>query len=166
MSICVHLRFKIGISGPPEPPERPKWTANERKFTQMGLPKPLLTHFRAFRAFRGYFPVFTFSRTSEAQNQPRMNTDRHGLGLSDLGPPTSDLDTRCKPFSAPEMPFAAIFTPKMLLRSPFHEIGITWHPKTGIKPTSRGFSPCLPAPHSPNPQPAAPLTHPRISAIL
>ena len=62
--IRVHLRpfaVKNRLPGPPEPPERPKWTANERKFTQMGRPDPVLGH---FHAFRGHPPVLSPPRTA------------------------------------------------------------------------------------------------------
>ena len=154
--IRVHLRpfaVKNRLPGPPEPPERPKWTANERKFTQMGRPDPFLAR---FHAFRGPLPRF----------QPSADRFR----LSDLGPPTfrprPPLQPSCDSFSALEPPFAAVFGSKRPLRGTICEIGVTWRLKTGIKPTSRGFSTGLAAPYSHNPQPLAPLTRPRLFAIL
>ena len=137
--IRVHLRpfaVKNRLPGPPEPPERPKWTANERKFTQMGRPDPVLGH---FHAFRGHPPVLSPPRTA--------------YGYPTSAPP---LRPRCESFS----------TEKCLTRGPFCEIGITWRPKICTKPPSRGFSASPPVPYSPNPQPVAPLTRLRISAML
>ena len=56
--------------------------------------------------------------------------------------------------------------PKCPSRGTFCEIGIARHRKTGIKPISRPFLAGPPAPYSPYPQPLAPLTRLRISAIL
>ena len=98
--IRVHLRpfaVKNRLPGPPEPPERPKWTANERKFTQMGRPDPVLAR---FHAFRGPLPVFSPPRTAYGFPTP-------DLRLRTSAPP---LQARCEPFSAPKTPSAVVFS--------------------------------------------------------
>ena len=124
--------------------------ANSRKWAGRTLFWPV------FVLFVVLSPVFSPPRTA-------FGFPTSDLQLSDLGHP---LQPSCEPFSAPEPPFAAVFGSKRPLRCPICEIGVTWRLKTGIKPTSRGFSTGLAAPYSHNPQPLAPLTRPRLFAIL
>ena len=63
-------------------------------------------------------------------------------------------------------PLGAVWKKNHLLKGLRGEVGITWHPITDVKPISRALPSRLPAPYSPNPQPLAPLTRLRISAIL
>ena len=141
-------------------PGRPIWTANSRNWA---CREPFLTH---SSCISWSLPRF---RPSLDLRSPKPTTDEHGwTRMGVIRPRTSDF--------RPRHPLRAIFSPRNAFRGgfqttrpprgPFCEIGIEWHPKTGIKPTSRRFSPCPPAPNSPNPQPVAPLTRPRISAIL
>ena len=78
-------RSKNGFAGTPEPPKRPK------------MP---------------FWAVFGLPPTSEEENQPRMDTDRHGWRFSDLGPPTSDL-------GFPSSPVASHFRPPERLSRSF-----------------------------------------------
>ena len=84
------------------------------------FPSPI---FRVFRDFRSFSPFLALFGPPKPQNQPRMNTDRHGLRFSDLGPPTSDfgppLRPRCVPFSVNNGRFGGIWDHlEALIRSP------------------------------------------------
>ena len=144
--------------------------------------------FREFRAFRSFSPFSALHgsptsdlrfRTSDHPSSPIFREFRAFRSFSPFsalfGSPTSDL--RLRTSAHPSSPVASHFqtrkrlprsfsVEKCLARAPFSEIGITWRLLSGIKPTSRAFSACPPAPYSPNPQPLAPLTRPRISATL